>query len=460
MEKIWYIYSENHHKGPFSADEIFKMFHSDFMNEKSLVWREGLQKWVYLCDCDELWDIISPRPSLPELPIEEIPLFSPIDEPTSTDEEDEIPSLPVEALEVDVKPAQEISELKIKRRIPWGWLATGIVCCIIFAYFLGNSRGEKAPEWSNLSILESERLKNISEVRLREGVKVGLAASPREMRVYFASNRSGPAVVTLQLKSQPKRILGPDLIEASAEGKMEGHFLVFDSFKFSSGNRFIPGYYKVELAAVSFHPQRQILNQLIDWGILSKEGYSEKFVYKGELLIADVPASRFNQDLNDYVTKVEEEKIFPYLDLKERYSTLLSFADQLFIFFQNQVLASKEGFDQANFVKVYSVELGHLFQVFVEDTQKNRVEVTSKVPTLASDFDELNLIAENLGDLVGAMKMKFQKKADMKSKKIHKKERQELVDYFTPKFDKIKNDLKLKLGVLEQKIINAKKSLN
>ncbi len=451
MEKIWYLFLENHHKGPFSAEEIFKMFHSDQIGENGLVWRQGMAKWIHLKDCEELWQTISPKPRLPELPIDELPALP-------QNQKDVLPELPREALEPELKADQDILNLKPKRRIPWGWLAAGVFCCVLFAFFLDRPAAEKAPDWSNLSLLESERLKNIAQVRLREGVKVGLAASPRETRVYFATNRSGPAVVTLQISSEPQRILGPDPVIASAEAKMEGHFLVFSSFKFSSGSSFIPGYYRVQLDAVSFHPQRKIINQLIRWGILSKEGYSEKFIYRGELLVSDVPASRFDQDLKNYLAKVQEEAIFPYVDLKERYNTLLSFSDQLFSFFQNQVELSKEGFNQAAFLKSYASELGHLFQVFVEDTQKNKDEAIKKIPNLATDFNDLNLSAENIGGLVGEMTQQFNKIAEPKNRKVRKKGRKELLDNFIPKFDKIKNDLKTKLGTIEQKINDAKKN--
>lgn len=104
---------------------------------------------------------------------------------------------------------------------------------------------------------------------------------------------------------------------------------------------------------------------MIRWGILSKEGYAEKFVFNGEILIADVLPSRFQEELDSYVTKLQEEATLPYTDLKERYGTLLAFTDQLLEYYQKTIEGSAEGFDKAAFEKGYASELGHLFQVFV-----------------------------------------------------------------------------------------------
>ncbi len=468
MDKIWYIFIDNHHMGPFSAEEIFKMFHSDELHEGSLVWRQGLSKWLYLKDCEELWNAIAPLKSLPELPLEEKPLaekevdlppslpFKNLPElPLASKDEDEIPKLPSENL-LEV-PLAKVSK---KRKISWGWLAAGIFICVVLAFFLGQTNTVQAPQWGGLSLLESERLKNITQVRLREGLKIGLAGLAKDKRIFLASNRSGPAVVTIQLSSIPKKILGNENVVFTGEAKLEGHYAVFDQLKFLSSDHIVPGYYRVTMEAVAFSPYRQVINQLIRWNILSKEGYSEKFIYKGELLIADVPPSRFQENLDAYASKLAEEAAMPYIDLKERYNTLASFVEQLMGIYSKAIEQSKEGFDQKAFEKTYDVELGHPYKVFVEDSVKLRDEYATKRPHMVDEFDGLVFNATNIGALVGEMLDKTLKKASSKKKKIKEKGRKELLEYFSQKVEKLRIDIKTKQDELEQKIDEAKKMAN
>lgn len=472
MDKIWYIFIDNHHKGPFSSEEIFKMFHSDELHEGSLVWRQGLSKWLYLKDCDELWNAIAPLKALPELPLE--------DKPSSVQEEADLPpnlpfknlpELPLESkeekdeTEVPELPSENLLEVPPpktvkKRKMPWIWLAAGVLVCVVLAFFLGQNTPVQEPQWGGLSLLESERLKNITQVRLREGLKIGLAGLAKDKRIYLATNRQGPAVVTLQMSSIPKKVLGPESIVFTAEAKLEGHYAIFDQLKFLSSDHITPGYYRVSMEAVAFSPYRKIINQLIRWNILSKEGYSEKFIYKGELLIADVPPSRFQENLDSYANKVAEEAAMPYTDLKERYNTLASFVEQLMGIYSKAIETSGDGFDEKSFEKTYDLELGHPYKVFIEDSVKLRDEYATKRPHMVDDFDGLVFNATNIGALVGEMLDKTLKKATKKKKKIKEKGRKELLEYFSQKVEKLKNDIKIKQDELEQKIDEAKKMVN
>jgi len=458
MEKIWYVFIENHHRGTFSSEEIFKMFYSDQIVESTLVWRQGMTKWIQLKNCDELWQIIAPMPALPELPPEVIIPTPPPPPPPAPTQEIITPQVEEKVLKSPKKTALNFPKINLNKRFIFISFASLMTCFGL--YFLVDSilSVEAPPPMQGISLLESTRLINISQVRLREGVKVGLAASLSEKSIYFSSNRSGPMTVTLDISSLPQRILGEDTIRAFSEARLEGHFAVFNSFHFSFGKRFLPGYYKVHLEAVSLLTQRSILNQFIEWGLLSKEGHAEKFTYEGELFISDTPASRFDEELKNYQTKIYEESVFPYVDLKERYNTLYSFCEQFYSFFEKQVALSKEGFDQKVFEKAYASELGHIFQMFVEDTIKMKEESLRKNKNLTSDFENLTSYAETVGALIFEMSSKGAKLAQTDTKKIRKKGREEFINYFSVKIGKIKTELKNKQNIFELKINNNKKS--
>lgn len=466
MEKIWYLFLDNHHKGPFSSEEIFKMFHSDQIHEKSLVWREGMPKWALLNETEELWSSIAPLAAPPALPIEELPFHpEPGISPSPVKSLPELPlEVPPELKEQGEEAPPELPQVLLqgqksqKSKKLWTVLAAATLFAVALVFIFLSQKPEPLPDLKGLSLTQSEYLKNISQVRLREGVKIGLVGLAKDHRIFMASNREGPAVVTLSLTSIPKRVMGKETISFTSEAKLEGHFIVFDQFKFLSGTQFVPGYYKVQLQGISFHPQRKLINQLIRWGILSKEGYAEKFVFNGEILIADVLPSRFQEELDSYVTKLQEEATLPYTDLKERYGTLLAFTDQLLEYYQKTIEGSAEGFDKAAFEKGYASELGHLFQVFVEDTQKLKGDYLAKWPNLSSEFESLEAISLEVGALVGEMLDKTLKKASSKKKKLKEKARKELNDYFSQRSNEIKTSLKNRQDALEEKISLLKKA--
>lgn len=84
-------------------------------------------------------------------------------------------------------------------------LAAATLFAVALVFIFLSQKPEPLPDLKGLSLTQSEYLKNISQVRLREGVKIGLVGLAKDHRIFMASNREGPAAVTLSLTSIPKR---------------------------------------------------------------------------------------------------------------------------------------------------------------------------------------------------------------------------------------------------------------
>lgn len=74
MEENWFIFKEDHHLGPFTADTLLTMLEEQEVSENVLVWKEGFDAWLPLKDCPELQFEIEEDegpPPLPPLPFED-----------------------------------------------------------------------------------------------------------------------------------------------------------------------------------------------------------------------------------------------------------------------------------------------------------------------------------------------------------------------------------------------------
>lgn len=73
--KVWYLFKDNHHIGPFSAQEIKDRFDRGEFSTNIPVWRDGEQEWIPLSNQSELASFVIPTeavelPPLPPLPNE------------------------------------------------------------------------------------------------------------------------------------------------------------------------------------------------------------------------------------------------------------------------------------------------------------------------------------------------------------------------------------------------------
>lgn len=54
MSQGWFIFVEDHHRGPFSADDIAKSYQSGEIQNDTYLWKEGLDDWKHLYEIKDL----------------------------------------------------------------------------------------------------------------------------------------------------------------------------------------------------------------------------------------------------------------------------------------------------------------------------------------------------------------------------------------------------------------------
>lgn len=55
----WFILKEDRHIGPFSSDDIYKMYHEKLLDDNSMLWQNGAKDWMKFQDWSELFSAVS-----------------------------------------------------------------------------------------------------------------------------------------------------------------------------------------------------------------------------------------------------------------------------------------------------------------------------------------------------------------------------------------------------------------
>lgn len=72
VNKEWFILRNNNHVGPFTQKKMLEFYHQEFINDYSLIWREGFDDWLPLKKVDPIYQVVKPdeisNMALPDLP--------------------------------------------------------------------------------------------------------------------------------------------------------------------------------------------------------------------------------------------------------------------------------------------------------------------------------------------------------------------------------------------------------
>ncbi len=102
MSSVWFIFKEDHHRGPYTTTEVFEMLVKGEATAEDMLWKQGLSKWKQIKEYSEIYDAISPDDKMAPPPVPrslelERPEFN-FTEVTPLDplleEQGEIPKLP------------------------------------------------------------------------------------------------------------------------------------------------------------------------------------------------------------------------------------------------------------------------------------------------------------------------------------------------------------------------------
>jgi hypothetical protein len=105
-EKKWFIYVQDHHEGPFTVEEIWKVIDGGRASKTGYVWADGMKDWVALATLPEFNR--TPAPAAPVAPV------APVAEPVAPVETAPAPVATEEPSNWQVEPQTATTEVKVE----------------------------------------------------------------------------------------------------------------------------------------------------------------------------------------------------------------------------------------------------------------------------------------------------------------------------------------------------------
>ena len=467
MEKVWFVFNQDHHTGPFSSEEMFRMFYDDVIGQQSLVWKEGLGGWEPLVRVRELYSIIDSSETLP-VSDDIIPIYdldervveldetSLEDELQSSDESemtlsppvelempvvDEIeplviPESPLSATEQTLGPEPEaqpeaiidiphldfqsipdlepVIEKVIKTPERFAFNKQMIAACAIIVLIALTwalvPPGSKIRELQGLTIDDHMRLK--STITMKKGFQVNLALQDEQKYLWMTVNRDGNYLVHLTLQSIRDKILSEEEVVLFSKAELDNHMARFDQLEIVKGKKFIPGYYEAEIYIheLGLMPILKQFFKKLKYFDAYFADYERSYKIKKTVLLQGWSPSRFNKLLEDYLAQRESHKQRPLLELRESYSTLLGLMDQISIIFKKVITANKKSktfLDDFN--RAYANTISPVFQGIMNENKKIHDDISDISQQRKNMYSEFLTIGKEMGGIVADIVVATQK---------------------------------------------------
>mgnify|MGYP000947039046 CR=1 FL=1 len=297
MNKIWFVFQRDHHIGPYSQEEIGKLFVEGRVGGQSLLWREGLAEWLYLKDIPEFLELLKSKEELP-------PEIHPDDIPLPSDENKKFDLL--EKLDnYDNLDSLTSNSGQQRGWIKWllGIFSLGIVFASLFLFL---SKMFYRPDLVGLSEVDIASLK--STVSQKGALQFNFALTSDGNHIWMASNYDGNANISLRLISEKERILSAGEVIITANLSLRNHYGKISKFKIESGGGLIPGFYSILVEGIKTGAWAKILHFIKRVKILSFvdwiDNYSVSFRGKGIFLLSAEERSKFDEKLSRFQNEI------------------------------------------------------------------------------------------------------------------------------------------------------------
>ena len=447
MNKEWFIFKGTHHLGPFTLKEMEDLFRTGEINELSLVWKEGAEKWEALAKVAELnlgaknektEVLAADLPPLPDLTEDDFPPpLSSKKMPAKTTNGRELPPpVPLDAL---LDPAG-IKNIFKERRAPK--TSPKIVFALIALVFVAVLFWFFKNEQNSLSQLRIKGVMPVYVDRLQEiassqdsSFAMTMALSLDGKILYGSSNNDGEILTVIKLKSLPKRVLGAEEVELSVKGVMKDHLGEYRKMQLVKGKQFVPGEYSIEFLGRKIHFLNRTFKFLNDMPLFKKLNID--YSYQTAALIYAGTPREFEKKVLEYQSALSDEKMKPLNDKLERLQTLRSLLDKTMEGYLKVLEKIVKPKDMENFEKMYLQEVSPILQSLVlaaNDLSKSGLD--NKINDSQVDiapYSEQVQIGKQIGELGSDMITEM-----TKLKSISKEEKKKFQGRFENRYTLIK----------------------
>lgn len=496
----WFLIKDREHLGPFSTEALHDLFKQGDFIEDDLVWKDGWSdaktyKEVFLSEQDS-FQPLEPAKTVPAqnesqiIKNEEIPPDLPIqvgapqaDDSTATEDPkpyaeivqprafvqqerskimenpllnetsgiDEAPGeAPSEATEeeevLDFNEYEfeyEKGEKEILKKIKLIAISLIIGVVGITGYLYLSEKDNVFERPSTMSLGDYDRLKAVAKADASE-LKFEFALASDKKTLWASTNNPLEGEIFISLESKRGRILGRD-VQVKAKGRLRKKLITFNNFQFVKGNRFIDGFYDVEIYTVD--------DLKVPFFQKMFKPTDKQFRYINEFLITSMLRTDFEKQLVEFSKKQQINSEDFWIEITQKYQTIISITREIRQGFIRVLQGDFRRWDKnlIKFKQDYSSKYGLFFTEFVKSNDASYENLVEK------DFDDRIEIIANYSQLtklskkVGQEAMRLLAQLEtIDIEDLNEKERDELVDKSMMPFDNLIAICERKLAVIKK----------
>ncbi len=474
MNKEWFVFKGTQHIGPFSVEEIAKLYQSKEISAQTLIWKEGTEGWnplsktetfTFLFKTQELRPEVKVReielpkapvkaqvskevpPPLPHIPT--LPTSAPQEVISQVIEEELPPPIPLDAI-INPKgiPAVKLKEEK-KSKFSKLFLFIGLVAFSIVIAWYALTEKDMGIQLKIKGIMPVylEKLE-MTAMRNTPNFEVALALSLDSRTLWASTNQSGEIATVIKLNSIPRKVLGTENVSLTVKGQIKNHVGKFDRMILTEGSKFLPGEYNFHVEGRQTHYINQHFKSLS--GINFFKSLNKSFSYDGSTLIYPGTPREFDKKIDEFQTTITNEMLKPFQEKLERIQTfesILNATSQNYLMTLEKI---KSGKDISQFETKFAKEISPVLQSLVvkasESSQDPKQNEEGKINAIAP-YREQVLIGKQIGEMASDMITKTQKFIKLKDT-----DKSELRSEFDKRARAIKLQIDLNLKKLNEQI--------
>lgn len=411
MEKQWFIQFDQQHKGPFTSDEVMKLWREKELDGESFFWKKGMAHWERMDQLDTFKDFFPPnsipvskveklfdrdvrytRP-LPDLPLDhEIPVSNLENKSDSQADSTQ-----------EKRPALKASENKsfVKSSLKLMYTTVLVLVVAVIGWIYSESLPLKKPD--GLSEKNFQVLKQVTSINPDNHIRFESYFNSEKKQLWFSSNIKNSSILDVQFRSLPGKVLSLGGISFSSKGELKDHFSLVDTFEFQNGTQIYPGLYKVTIV-YEFDKMKKSYSDVIYLGPGTEDEFSRNL-------------ATYQKYVKKIFNSYQEE-------LLQKYETLISLTRSLETRFNNEMKFMKKGREIVNFQVFYVRQIGPFLTKFTIDSYERPMEIKLDVSAIRTFFSKLFSQSKELSGLSAAVieeiqpikNMSKDKKANLKNK--------------------------------------------
>lgn len=390
MEKIWYVYLNNHHRGPFSTQEITTFILHQKIRPQSQIWREGLIRWMSLNEIPEF----NKNKDQKKAPLPRADRF------LAKQVKSILPQVNFSVGSIQKKtPSLFLLKFKNRKAFTLLWPLMFILPLILF--FKGRTNDFHKASFIrpiNMTLKDYNRLHNIARMGSVVKRPWELALSQDMTSLWMASPLSSTVEVRLKFSSIPQKVLSQEDVVFYTKGQLKDHLVEFKEFKLSKGTKIALGHYLVEV--VEPVDQKTILAIQGNLEINKRQQWEFR---KNIFLFSHLSSQDFSLQLKEYQKKLWDLEANHYQELLEKYSTLRALLENLENIFQQEMKRIQGGKDFQLFSERYTKEIGGILREITTDNYRLNGMINPKYSFLIEEYRHVTDLGREIGLLAVSM---------------------------------------------------------